>query len=169
MGIAGYSSILSMLGRKEEAARFMSTAKDYAVTVCQQSKNPDGSYRLAFDQEGTFSLKYNSVWDKLWGTELFPDEFFRNEIIRYRQEALPYGVPLDSREKYTKSDWLLWAACLAESAEDFNFFVDLLWKAYNTMRTRVPMTDWYYVDTSEMRGFQHRTVQGGLFLKLLFN
>ena len=169
MGIAGYSSILSMLGRGEEATRFMSIAKDYAVTVCQQSKNPDGSYRLAFDQEGTFSLKYNSVWDKLWGTELFPDEFFRNEIIRYRQEALPYGVPLDSREKYTKSDWLLWAACLAESAEDFNFFVDLLWKAYNTMRTRVPMTDWYYVDTSEMRGFQHRTVQGGLFLKLLFN
>ena len=169
MGIAGYSSILSMLGREEEATRFMSIAKDYAVTVCQQSKNPDGSYRLAFDQEGTFSLKYNSVWDKLWGTELFPDEFFRNEIIRYRQEALPYGVPLDSREKYTKSDWLLWAACLAESAEDFNFFVDLLWKAYNTMRTRVPMTDWYYVDTSEMRGFQHRTVQGGLFLKLLFN
>lgn len=169
MGIAGYSSILSMLGRGEEAARFMSIAKEYAATVCRQAKNPDGSYRLAFDQEGTFSLKYNAVWDKLWGTGLFPDEFYRNEIIRYRQEALPYGVPLDSREKYTKSDWLLWAACLAENAKDFSFFVGLLWKAYNTMRTRVPMTDWYFVDTSEMRGFQHRTVQGGLFLKLLFH
>ena len=31
------------------------------------------------------------------------------------------------------------------------------------------MTDWYFVDTSEMCGFQHRTVQGGLFLKLLFD
>ena len=169
MGIAGYSSILSMLGREEEAARFMSIAREYADTVCRQAKNPDGSYRLAFDREGTFSLKYNSVWDKLWGTKLFPDEFYQGEITRYRQEALPYGVPLDSREKYTKSDWLLWAACLADNREDFNFFVDLLWKAYHTMRTRVPMTDWYYVDTSEMVGFQHRTVQGGLFLKLLFN
>lgn len=36
------------------------------------------------------------------------------------------------------------------------------------MRTRVPMTDWYFADTSEMRGFQHRAVQGGLFMKLLF-
>ena len=168
MGIAGYSAILSMLGQGEEAARYMSIAREYAATVCERSKNSDGSYRLAFDQEGTFSLKYNAVWDKLWGTELFPDEFYRGEIARYRQEALPYGVPLDSREKYTKSDWLLWAACLAETQDDFEFFVDLLWKAYNTMRTRVPMTDWYFTDTSEMRGFQHRTVQGGLFLKLLF-
>jgi hypothetical protein len=169
MGIAGYSSILSMLGRDEEAARYMSIAKEYAATVCARAKNPDGSYRLAFDQEGTFSLKYNAVWDKLWGTELFPAEFYRGEINRYRQEALPYGVPLDSREKYTKSDWLLWAACLTDNREDFNFFVSLLWKAYHTMRTRVPMTDWYFVDTSEMCGFQHRTVQGGLFLKLLFD
>ena len=169
MGIAGYSSILSMLGRDEEAARYMSIAKEYAATVCSRAKNPDGSYRLAFDQEGTFSLKYNAVWDKLWGTELFPAEFYRGEINRYRQEALPYGVPLDSREKYTKSDWLLWAACLTDNREDFNFFVSLLWKAYHTMRTRVPMTDWYFVDTSEMCGFQHRTVQGGLFLKLLFD
>ena len=169
MGIAGYSSILSMLGRDEEAARYMSIAKEYAATVCDRAKNPDGSYRLAFDQEGTFSLKYNAVWDKLWGTELFPAEFYRGEINRYRQEALPYGVPLDSREKYTKSDWLLWAACLTDNREDFNFFVSLLWKAYHTMRTRVPMTDWYFVDTSEMCGFQHRTVQGGLFLKLLFD
>ena len=169
MGIAGYSSILSMLGREEEAAHFMSIAREYAATVCQQAKNPDGSYRLAYDREGTFSLKYNAVWDKLWGTQLFPDEFYRGEIARYLQEALPYGVPLDSREKYTKSDWLLWAACLADNREDFNFFVDLLWKAYNTMRSRAPMTDWYFVDTSEMQGFRHRTVQGGLFLKLLFN
>ena len=169
MGIAGYSSILTMLGREEEATHFMSIAREYADTVCRQAKNPDGSYRLAYDREGTFSLKYNAVWDKLWGTNLFPDEFYRGEIARYRQEALPYGVPLDSREKYTKSDWLLWAACLADNREDFNFFVDLLWKAYHTMRTRVPMTDWYFVDTSEMVGFQHRTVQGGLFLKLLFN
>ena len=168
MGIAGYSAILSMLGQEEDAERYLSIAKAYAATVCLRSRNPDGSYRLAFDQEGTFSLKYNAVWDKLWGTQLFPDEFYRSEIIRYRKEAMPYGVPLDSREKYTKSDWLLWAACLAENSEDFNFFVDLLWKAYHTMRTRVPMTDWYFTDTSEMRGFQHRTVQGGLFLKLLF-
>ena len=78
-------------------------------------------------------------------------------------------MPLDSREKYTKSDWLVWVATLADNKDDFEFFADLLWNAYNTMRTRVPMTDWYYTDTSEMVGFRHRTVQGGLFIRLMLD
>ena len=78
-------------------------------------------------------------------------------------------MPLDSREKYTKSDWTVWAACFADKPEDFEFFAGLLWNAYNTMRSRVPMTDWYYADTSEMVGFRNRTVQGGLFIRLLFD
>ncbi len=168
MGIAGFSRILSRLGNAEKAEKLMGIAKEYAASLVKNAANGDGSYRLAYDKPGTFSLKYNSVWDKIWKTELFPKEFYEGELARYKKELLPYGVPLDSREKYTKSDWLVWAACLSESKEDFNCLVDSLWMAYNTMRTRVPMTDWYYCDTSHMRGFQHRTVQGGLFIKLMF-
>ncbi len=29
------------------------------------------------------------------------------------------------------------------------------------------MTDWYFTDTAQMRGFQHRSVVGGHFIKLL--
>ena len=168
MGMVGFAHILTHLGRGEEAAPLMEKAREYIAFVLENAKNDDGSYRLAYDRPGTFSLKYNAIWDKLWKTRLIPEEFFEAEIERYKKEALPYGVPLDSREKYTKSDWLLWVACFAENREDFEFFTDLLWRAYNTMRTRVPMTDWYFADTSEMRGFQHRAVQGGLFMKLLF-
>ena len=168
MGIAGYARILERLGDTEKSAQMMATAKKYAASVVERALNADGSYRLAFDQPDTFSLKYNAIWDKLWGTNLFPAEFYNGEIERYKKELLPYGVPLDSREKYTKSDWLVWAASLADNKEDFNCLVDSLWAAYNTMRTRAPMTDWYYADTSEMRGFRHRTVQGGLFIKLMF-
>ena len=169
MGLAGFSDILRKLGKPAQSEELLAIAKDYAVSFLKNAENPDGSYRLAYDIEGTFSLKYNSVWDKIWKTELFPESFFKAEIEKYKKEALPYGVPLDSREKYTKSDWLIWAACLADSREDFEFFAELLWNAYNTMRTRVPMTDWYYTDTSEMVGFRHRTVQGGLFIKLMLD
>lgn len=167
MGIAGYADILLRMGREAEAAAAMETAKKYAASFLVRAKNGDGSWRLAYDRPGTFSLKYNAVWDKLWHTELFPPEFYAGEIARYKAEALPYGVPLDSRERYTKSDWTLWAACLADDPADFRFFTELLWKAYHTMRSRVPMTDWYYADTSEMVGFRHRSVQGGLFLRLM--
>lgn len=167
MGIAGYSRILDRLGEKDEADRMMNIAKNYARSLVKNAENDDGSFRLAYDKPGTFSLKYNSVWDKIWKTELFPKEFYQGEIERYKKEMLTFGVPLDSREKYTKSDWLVWAACLSESKENFEYLVHPLWNAYNTMRTRVPMTDWYFCDTSHMRGFQHRTVQGGLFIKFM--
>lgn len=168
MGIAGYSRILYRLGEIAQADAMMKTAREYAEDLVQRAVNPDGSYRLAFDKVGTFSLKYNSVWDKLWYTDLFPGEFYKGEIARYKRELLPYGVPLDSREKYTKADWLVWVASLAENKDDFNLFIDSLWSAYHTMRTRVPMTDWYFCDTSHMRGFRHRTVLGGLFIRLMF-
>ncbi len=168
MGIAAYSRILNRLGETDEAQKMLKIAREYAASVVERSKNSDGSYRLAFDLPDTFSLKYNSVWDKLWGTNLFPKEFYEGEIARYKRELLPYGVPLDSREKYTKSDWLLWVASLADNKDDFDLLVNALWESYNTTCNRVPMTDWYYCTSANMSMFRHRTVIGGLFIKLLF-
>lgn len=167
MGIAGYSKILRRLGEIEDADKALATAHQYADSLVERAANGDGSFRLAYDKPNTFSLKYNSIWDLIWNTGLFPAEFYRGEITRYKKELLPYGVPLDSRETYTKSDWLVWAASLAENKEDFNKIVDSLWLSYNTSKTYVPMSDWYYADTSSAIMFQHRTVQGGLFIKLM--
>ena len=169
MGIAGYSKILHMLGKETEASANMGIAKKYANSLLVRAANPDGSFRLAYDQEGSFSLKYNTVWDKLWDTNLFPQHFYQGEINRYKKEMLPYGVPLDSRDKLTKSDWLVWVASLAENKADFCFLTDSLWNAYNTSRSYVPMTDIYYCDTAHIAlpNFLHRSVQGGLFIKLM--
>lgn len=169
MGITGFADILENLGKKEQAEEYLNKAKEFAASFLDRARNSDGSYRLAFDRPDTFSLKYNAVWDKVWKTNIFPDEFYKNEIIRYKKEALPYGVPMDSREKYTKSDWQLWAACLSDNREDFDFLLGLMYKAYNTTRDFVPLTDWYFADTAQMRAFRHRTVQGGLFIKLLID
>ncbi|MDD6062764.1 MAG: DUF1793 domain-containing protein, partial [Oscillospiraceae bacterium] len=81
----------------------------------------------------------------------------------------PYGLPLDSRADYTKSDWLLWCACMAYTKQEFEAFIAPLWLCYHKSPSRVPMTDWYFTTTSLQQGFQHRTVQGGLFLKLLLD
>lgn len=167
MGMVGFSDILNHLDREDDAQHVMNKAKEYANSFILRAKNPDGSYRLAYDKPETFSLKYNAVWDKVWNVGLFPDDFYKEEIKRYKSEVLPYGIPLDSREKYTKSDWLHWISCFGDK-DDFCFVNNLLHKAYSTMRTRVPMSDWFYADTSEMVSFKHRTVQGGLFLKFLF-
>ncbi len=169
MGIIGFADVLKNLGKTREATDMEKLARGYAASFMKRAANADGSFRLAYDRPDTFSLKYNCVWDRLWNTNLFDKAFYRGEISRYIKESDTFGVPLDSRAKYSKSDWQLWAACMTDQKEEFALFVNKLWKAYDTMHSRVPMTDWYYTDNSEQVGFQNRTVQGGLFIRLLMD
>ncbi len=167
MGVASFGIIKKMLGEDAEYDKYIGLAKEMALSWVERAKNEDGSFRLAFDRPGTFSMKYNAVWDKLFGTKIFPAGTFRGEIASNFTHMNPYGMPLDNRSDYTKSDWLVWTATLAETDDEFEAFVEPLWKAYHYSPTRVPMTDWYFTTTSLKRGFQHRTVQGGLYIKLL--
>ena len=112
-------------------------------------------------------MKYNIVWDKLWGTDIMDKSVIASEFASYKKHVNPYGMPLDNRETYTKSDWLVWTATLAAERADFEEFVAPMWEGYNRSLTRVPLTDWYFTVTAAKRGFQHRSVQGGLFIKLL--
>ena len=160
MGVAGYSMITG-------DTSYMDKAREMAAIWCKTAANGDGSYRLAFDRPGTFSMKYNAVWDKLFGTDIFPKEVIQSEVSTNFRRMNVYGMPLDNRARYTKSDWLVWTATLANTKEDFIRYTEPLWDAYNNSTSRVPMTDWYDTVTGTMIGFQHRTVQGGLFIKLL--
>ena len=167
MGIAGYAKILEIQGKTDDAVKYMSEARAMAQSWTERAANDDGSFRLAFDRPGTFSMKYNYVWDKLWHTKLFPPCVFNSEFASNKKHVHPYGMPLDSRKNYTKSDWLVWTAELAPTYGEFIEFITPLWRAYNVSMSRVPMTDWFDTDTANIISFQNRTVQGGLFIKLL--
>ena len=64
-----------MRGEEERAYTLMKTAKGNGRQLCKRAANDDGSFRLAYDRPDTFSMKYNMVWDKLWGTKLFAPVF----------------------------------------------------------------------------------------------
>jgi len=167
MGIAGLGVLYGYLDDGAKKAEYLGKARLMAKDWAERAANGDGSYRLAFDRAGTWSMKYNIVWDKLWGTEIMDRSVIASEFASYKKHINPYGMPLDNRETYTKSDWLVWTATLAAERSDFEEFVAPLWEAYNRSLSRVPMTDWYFTVTAAKRGFQNRTVQGGLFIKLL--
>jgi len=168
MGIASFALICKMNGDDIEYNNLMNKAKDMGKEWVEKSKNDDNSFRLAFDRENTFSMKYNAVWDKLFKTNIFPKDIFDKENkVHIEKHTNKYGLPLDNRESYTKSDWLVWTATLSNEKSDFVKMTDKLWDAYNESESRVPMTDWYWTNDAKMRGFQNRSVQGGLFIKLL--
>ena len=167
MGIASFAIINRMLGNDETADKYMNAAKAMAETWCENASNGDGSYKLAFDRQGTFSMKYNAVWDKLFGTDIFPKNVILSECLSYTKHMNTYGLPLDNRAVYTKSDWLVWTATLFDEKDDFQRFFEPMWHAYNSSPSRAPLSDLYDTKTSAKIGMQHRSVQGGLFIKML--
>lgn len=177
MGVNGYSIIAKYLGDEEGCEHYSNIAQIMANEWKKNASTDNYWYKHTFDSDEGYSLKYNLIWDKLWNSNLFGEEVYSSEVKKYKEELNSYGVPLDQRAAYTKSDWMIWAACLADNKEDFCRLADTVWSAYNDMSSRVPMTDWYDSITAEQStwpmpdntrmGFQHRSVQGGLFMKLL--
>ncbi|HVX65324.1 MAG TPA: DUF4965 domain-containing protein [Bryobacteraceae bacterium] len=166
LALRSYAMLCEMSGRKEEAASYLATAREFAAKWVPMARDGD-HYKLAFDKPGTWSQKYNLVWDKLLGFGLFPPEVARQELAFYKGKQNAYGLPLDSRRTYTKIDWILWTATLASSPADFRLLVTPAWRYANETPTRVPLSDWYDTVTAKQEGFQARSVVGGLFIKLL--
>ena len=166
MGIGGFAQLAAMLGYDALAAHYRSTAEAFARNWLQHGRDGDGT-RLAFDQAGTWSLKYNLVWDRLLGLDLFPETERRRELAFYRTKAELFGAPLDNRGTLTKPEWMLWAACLADDRELLEDWIGRILRYANETPNRVPLSDLYFTDNGRKMGFQARSVVGGLAVALL--
>ena len=156
-------------GGSGESERWRRDAERMAKSWMDAAKGGrDGATRLAFDQADTWSLKYNLVWDRVLGFNLFPAEVARGETAAYRKFANDFGVPLDSRRTYTKSDWIMWCAAMAEDRADFDALVSGIYRFANETPSRVPLSDWYEtVGEGRFVAFIARSVVGGFLMPML--
>jgi hypothetical protein len=166
VALACYARLAQMTGHPTEAEQYRKIAEDYARQWKTMAADGD-HYRLTFDKPGTWSQKYNLVWDKLLKLNLFPPDIAQTEIAYYKKVQNQYGLPLDNRSKYTKLDWIVWSATLADNPADFRVLVKPLYDFANESPSRVPLTDWFWTHDAKQVGFQARSVVGGVFIKLL--
>ncbi|WP_405996099.1 glutaminase domain-containing protein [Streptomyces sp. NBC_00986] len=164
IGIGAMSVIAKAASNSSDATHYLAVARGYISRWVTLAQDSSGTHlKLAYDQDGTWSLKYNGYADRLLGVDLVPTGVAAQEAAWYLSRAGTYGVLLDPRNDYTKTDWEVWtAAWLADHADVRAMLVNGVYGFANATPSRVPFTDWYVVATGAQRGFADRPVIGGV-------
>jgi len=166
IAIGSYAQLAEMLHKDDVAASYQKDAQKMAVQWIHMAADGDHT-RLAFDLPGTWSQKYNLVWDRILGLHLFPPSVAQQEMRFYLAHQNKFGLPLDNRHTYTKLDWSVWTATLADNHTDFAAMIAPLYRFMTETPTRVPLSDWFDTVTGAQVGFQARSVVGGIYIKML--
>lgn len=165
IAIMCFSKLLNKL--TGEGAQYEEIAVRFANEINEFS-DTNGHLPLTWDSgNNTYSLKYNLVFDKIFGFKLFDEKLFKREIKYYISCCNRYGIPLDSRKEYTKSDWIMWTAYFAEEDEQKKHFIHPICEFLKTSPDRIPFSDWFDTQEGSTYHFRARSVQGGCFILLL--
>jgi hypothetical protein len=168
IGLGAFGKLCELRGDKAKAAEYSKLAKKFAQRWVKEADDGD-HFRLAFDRPGSWSQKYNLIWDRILGLNLFPAKVARKEVAFYKTVQNQFGLPLDSRSTLTKLDWIVWSASLTQKRADFEALIDPVYKCMNETPDRVPMSDCYWTQDAKKRWFMARPVVGAVFAPLLYD
>lgn len=166
VGLGAYAQILEHCGDKEKAVQIRTTAAKMAAVWAKMADSGDHT-ALIFDRPETWSMKYNLLFDRLLQLNLFRPDLYAKDIDYWISRQNRYGLPLDSRASYTKTDWLVWCVALTDDKARIRTLLEPVCRYYHETGSRVPMTDWYDTVTGRAIHFRNRTVIGGIFALLL--
>eukprot|EP01060_Flectonema_neradi_P004513 TRINITY_DN1291_c0_g2_i3.p1 TRINITY_DN1291_c0_g2~~TRINITY_DN1291_c0_g2_i3.p1 ORF type:complete len:359 (+),score=58.80 TRINITY_DN1291_c0_g2_i3:2081-3157(+) len=167
VALGAYSQLMTQIGNYAAGNAYMSIAKNFADAWVINSTDASGTHtKLQYNLTGTWSQKYNLVWQPILGLDLVPSSVIEMDMKYYRTKMQTFGLPLDSRSLFTKTDWSMWTAAMAPQ-DQFIEITNAVYAWTNVTTSRVPWSDWYWTDKPTAKGFKARPVIGGIFVKML--
>ncbi|KAI1385641.1 DUF1793-domain-containing protein [Hypoxylon trugodes] len=171
VGLQAMSAIARVAGKPDDGAAFATKASSYYETWEKFAIDPSGKHTLlAYQWRSSWGLLYNVYFDKLLNMGLVDPKVYDMQSKWYAMVSQTFGVPLDNRHHYTKSDWEIWTAATC-SPTTRRLFINSLAYWLNETSTNLPFTDLYeVVGTGEypllIGHFAARPVVGGHFALL---
>mgnify|MGYP002520557843 CR=1 FL=1 len=165
-----FSYLCGRKGLKDKQTYYLNLAKKRAAEILSYRKN--GILPLTFDgTEKEYSLKYNLYIDALLGEPLFEKQLIQAEVARYKKEFRRFGLPLDCRAAYGKSDWMAWIAAISGDKDFSDKIFACIYDFLQNTPEKYVFSDWFDTDegTLPIPKFRGRSVQGGLFAPCLIN
>jgi hypothetical protein len=176
VGVGAMSILSGFAGDGAAQKSYLAQAQSLIGSWATMAQDGSGEHLLLeYDVMGQWSLKYNALYDRILGLNLIPAAVMQEETSWYASQAQPFGIILDPRNSYTKTDWTLWAAGAVDDPSLQKTLVDSVYAFATTSSARVPFGDWYCVQNGPnasdnsmcvagaWKGFQARPVQGGMF------
>ncbi|GKZ34741.1 hypothetical protein AbraIFM66950_005097 [Aspergillus brasiliensis] len=195
VGIKAMSKLAEVLGNDEDASYYKDIADTYIAKWEELGMSRDQTHaKLAYDWYGSWTTIYNLYADALLcfhleGTDtsphassgkqrplhphpphthktgFVPRHIYQRQSIWYHNVRQKYGLPLDSRHLYTKTDWEFFSMAVA-SENVRSEVLESVAKWVNETVTDLPFTDLHNTEgQGEFPGpnFYARPVIGGHF------
>ncbi|KAJ7503731.1 hypothetical protein B0H11DRAFT_2170697 [Mycena galericulata] len=169
-GIRCMAEISRLLGDNATYTNYSSIAAEYVTKWQGYATSTTGPHlTLAYNQESTWGLAYNLFGDVHLKLNLFPASVYQEQTAWYKTVFNQYGVPLDTRHTYTKTDWEMWTAAIVTDTTVRDSFVSALSGYISNGLNSVPFSDLYDTISGHTAGFQARPVVGGHLALLILN
>ncbi|KAL8779797.1 MAG: hypothetical protein Q9213_006782, partial [Squamulea squamosa] len=117
VGLSAISQIALLCDDPSAAANYSATASAYYTQWESLAIDPSGTHTtLAYHWRSSYSLLYNIYPALLLNLSVIPPSLYKQQSDFYPSVSQIFGIPLDSRHSYTKSDESMWAAATCEPA-----------------------------------------------------
>ncbi|GAA5925950.1 hypothetical protein JCM3775_005159 [Rhodotorula graminis] len=178
VGIGAMAELAKGIGRWTDWVHYRAVAEAFATEWTKMAMTESGEGRhakLSYQDEDSWGTLYNLFGDRALNLKLFDQELYEEQAAFYQHKLERYGLPLDHRHRWAKTDWQMFAAASSTTRKGRDGFVDSLVDFLAAGKVDAPFPDLYETPTATFPGregldwpiyFIARPVVGGHFALL---